>query len=62
MFLAGNRSHAIIPLFVFANVLPLNMLYFETACSLRKGNVLTSLTVIKLDNGSIVTDECDTCF
>ena len=42
MFLAGNRSHAIIPLFVFANVLPLNMLYFETACSLRKGNVLTS--------------------
>ena len=33
MFLAGNRSHAI-PLFVSANVLPLNMLYFETARSL----------------------------
>ena len=29
MFFAGNRSHAI-PLFVSANVLPLNMLYFET--------------------------------
>ena len=33
MFFAGNRSHAI-PLFVSANVLPLNMLYFETVCSL----------------------------
>ena len=34
MFFAGNRSHAI-PLFVSANVLPLNMLYFETVCSLK---------------------------
>ena len=33
MFFAGNRSHAI-PFFVSAKVLPLNMLYFETACSL----------------------------
>ena len=33
MFFAGNRSHAI-PLFVSANVLPLNMLYFETVCCL----------------------------
>ena len=33
MFFAGHRSHAI-PFFVSANVLPLNMLYFETACSL----------------------------
>ena len=33
MFVAGNRSHAI-PLFVSANLLPLNMLYFETVCSL----------------------------
>ena len=33
MFFAGNRSHAIL-LFVSANVLPLNMLYFETVCSL----------------------------
>ena len=33
MFFAGNRSHAI-PLFVSANVLPLNILYFETVCSL----------------------------
>ena len=33
MFFAGNRSHAI-PLFVSAKVLPLNMLYFETVCSL----------------------------
>ena len=30
---AGHRFHAI-PLFVSANVLPLNMLYFETVCSL----------------------------
>ena len=35
MFFAGNRSHAI-PLFVSANVLPLNMLYFETVCSLMQ--------------------------
>ena len=33
MFFADNRSHAII-LFVSANVLALNMLYFETVCSL----------------------------
>ena len=33
MFFAGNRSHAI-PLFVSTNVLPLNMLYLETVCSL----------------------------
>ena len=33
MFFAGNRSHAI-PLFVSTNVLPLNMLFFETVCSL----------------------------
>ena len=33
MFFAGNRSHAI-PLFVSATVLPLNMLYFDTVCSL----------------------------
>ena len=33
MFFADNSSHAI-PLFVSANVLPLNMLYFETVCSL----------------------------
>ena len=33
MFFASNRSDAI-PLFVAANVLPLNMLYFETVCSL----------------------------
>ena len=33
MFFAGNRCHAI-PLFVSANVLPLDMLYFETVCSL----------------------------
>ena len=33
LFFAGSRSHAI-PLFVSANVLPLNMLYFETVCSL----------------------------
>ena len=33
MFFAGNRYH-VIPLFVSANVLPLNMLYFETICSL----------------------------
>ena len=33
MFFAGKRSHAI-PLFVSANVLPLNMLYFETVSSL----------------------------
>ena len=33
MVFAGNRSHAI-PLFVSANVLPLNMLYFETVCFL----------------------------
>ena len=33
MFFACNRSHAI-PSFVSANVLPLNMLYFETVCSL----------------------------
>ena len=31
MFFAGNRSHAI-PLLVSANVLPLNMFYFETVC------------------------------
>ena len=30
---AGIRSHAF-PLFVSANVLPLNMLYFESVCSL----------------------------
>ena len=35
MVFAGNRSHAI-SLFVSANVLPLNMLYFETACSLMQ--------------------------
>ena len=29
----GNRSHAI-PLFLFANVSPLNTLYLETVCSL----------------------------
>ena len=33
MFLAGSRCHAI-PLFASTNVLPLNMLYFETVCSL----------------------------
>ena len=33
MFFAGNRSHAV-PLFVSANVLLLNMLYFKTVCSL----------------------------
>lgn len=33
MFFAGNISHAI-PLFVSANVLPFNMLYFEIICSL----------------------------
>ena len=33
MFFAGKRSHAI-PLFVSANVFPLNMLYFETVCFL----------------------------
>ena len=33
MFFAGSGSHAI-PLFVSANVLPLNTLYFETVCSL----------------------------
>ena len=33
MFFAGNRSHAI-PLFVSANALPLNILYFETVSSL----------------------------
>ena len=33
MFFAGNRFHAI-PLFISANVLPLNMLYLETVCSL----------------------------
>ena len=33
MVFAGNRFHAI-ALFVSANVLPLNMLYFETVCSL----------------------------
>ena len=33
MFFAGHSSHAI-PLFVSANVLPLNVLYFETVCSL----------------------------
>ena len=33
MFFAGNRSH-VIPLFVSVNVLPLNILYFETVCSL----------------------------
>ena len=33
MFFASNRFHAI-PLFISANVLPLNMLYFETICSL----------------------------
>ena len=33
MFFAGNRSHAI-PWFVSAYVLPFNMLYFETVCSL----------------------------
>ena len=33
MFFAGKRSHAI-SLFVSANVSPLNMLYFETVCSL----------------------------
>ena len=32
MFFAGSGSHAI-PLFVSANVLPLNTLYFETVCS-----------------------------
>ena len=36
MFFAGKRSHAI-PLFVSANVSPLNMLYFETVCSLMHG-------------------------
>ena len=40
MFFAGNRSHAI-SLFVSANVLPLNMLYFETVCSLLH-NISTS--------------------
>ena len=35
MFFAGNRSHAI-PLFVSAQVLPLNMLYFETISSLMQ--------------------------
>ena len=34
MFFAGNRSH-VIPLFVSANVSPLNTLYFETVCSLK---------------------------
>ena len=33
IFFAGNRSHAI-PLFVSANILPLNILHFETVCSL----------------------------
>ena len=33
MFFAGNRSHAV-PLFVSANLLPLNMLYFAAVCSL----------------------------
>ena len=33
MFFAGNISCAI-PLFVSADVLPVNMLYFETVCSL----------------------------
>ena len=32
MFFADSRSHSI-PLFVCANVLPLNTLYFETVCS-----------------------------
>ena len=35
MFFAGNRSHAI-PLFVSANVLPLNLHYFETVRSLMQ--------------------------
>ena len=34
MFFAGNRSHAI-PLVISANVLPLDMFYFETVCSLN---------------------------
>ena len=42
MFFAGNRSHAI-PLFVPANVLPLNMLYFETECSLMHDTLCLSL-------------------
>ena len=33
MFFVGNRSHAV-PLFVSANLLPLNMLYFAAVCSL----------------------------
>ena len=32
MFFAGNIANAI-PLFVSANVLPLNILYFKTVCS-----------------------------
>ena len=33
MFFTSNRSHAI-PFSNSANILPLNMLYFETVCSL----------------------------
>ena len=42
MFFAGNRSHAI-PLFVSANVLSLNILYFEDVCSLMH-NISTNLS------------------
>ena len=43
MFFAGKRSHAI-PLFVSAYVLPLNMLYFETVCSLMQDISTNSAT------------------
>ena len=41
MFFAGNRSYAI-PLFVSANVSLLNMLYFETVCSLMHDIISTN--------------------
>ena len=43
MFFIGIRSYAI-PLFVSANVLPLNMLYFETVCSLMHDTSTNSVS------------------
>lgn len=47
MFFAGSGSHAI-PLFVSANILPLNMLYFETVCSLTHDIIRDSKLLRKI--------------
>ena len=51
MFFAGSGSHAIV-LFLAANILPRNMLYFETVCG-RVGAVVRALAFLQCGPGSI---------